>query len=886
MTLPGRAARDGYHKRASSHASAPTALDTNSSLPLFNSLTHLTYLTSTSPRIREIMTFDGGLERLVALLREFCLSPPPPENPALLYGLAPVASRPLRRTPLLNPTSFDKHAAYRFSLAFQSVVNIGVRGSEDIRARVVQAGTLDVVGCVLEAWLAAKGFAVGPSASASGLPRETREQRAARRQAQAELRSRQQAAELERALRRQVEINHAQSGAVQGRIAQASPTSETPTDTSTNATPGASTPTGAVTVPGRDRSGTVIGRPVWDGQGTIRARHPPAEPPADDNSGDTSRAETETEDDADGDVDMEQLRPRPHPRRAVGIVSDNTENEAALSPAATVPAVSDAHIIVDPTMVAGDGVGVEDGLVSLEQNDDFALGAPPGAPGAIDGTTPRNTNPRVGRIAPDVTPRAIPVPLPGAGPTGAAGRVEAPPTLRPPLRTLPTPLATAMAHPHHHRDVLAGDTGLYRDEDVLLGLQLLAYLSKYPHVRQAFYKPRPTFHPATAAATAHQRSQLQTQAVAGPSSAASVVLPPVRETHGFFKAFGAVRGKEKAKATTVASTSAVSAAGPSSATPASSAQASAPAPRQTNVFSLVERFTFRPSSSESELPNAPPPLPADIQYWAGVIMRNACRKDDSRGGIRQCANSQLTFYSFSRRWMTDHALSMQCYVVNGRVSRVSSRSADGAGRPSTAGKNVRAQRGRRATGSGAVPRITTGTTRPSMVVHAPQRAGPRMLVLGTACRQMERRKHCLNVAWTGSVPSVIVAQERRRAAPFHEAPFRPSKLRAQFMLCTGSPSRHARTAHGTKTKRTRTRRPWERGARRPGRGRTPAQSAVRCSALRDGAQEQRPRRGRRICSSTPSRWITRRICSWAARCLVTTLSQCRLAHARPMMGRA
>ncbi|KAH8099677.1 hypothetical protein DFH11DRAFT_1676505, partial [Phellopilus nigrolimitatus] len=32
-----------------------------------------------------------------------------------------------------------------------------------------------VVGCVLEAWLASKFFAVGSSASASGIPRETRE---------------------------------------------------------------------------------------------------------------------------------------------------------------------------------------------------------------------------------------------------------------------------------------------------------------------------------------------------------------------------------------------------------------------------------------------------------------------------------------------------------------------------------------------------------------------------------------------------------------------------------------------------------------------------------------------------------------------------------------
>ncbi len=36
--------------------------------------------------------------------------------------------------------------------------NIGVWGSEPIRSRVVQAGALDVVGCILEAWLASKGF--------------------------------------------------------------------------------------------------------------------------------------------------------------------------------------------------------------------------------------------------------------------------------------------------------------------------------------------------------------------------------------------------------------------------------------------------------------------------------------------------------------------------------------------------------------------------------------------------------------------------------------------------------------------------------------------------------------------------------------------------------
>ena len=180
------------------------ALDTNSPLPLFNSLTHLTYLTSTSPRIREIMTMDGGLERLVRILHDFCMCPPSPENPMLFYGLTPPSAHPPKRVPTLNPKSFDKQAQYRFALAFQCVVNIGVRGSEVIRSRVVQAGTLDVVGCILEAWLAGRGFAVGPSVSAPGMHRETKEHRLARRQAQLEARQREQADQLARALQQQV----------------------------------------------------------------------------------------------------------------------------------------------------------------------------------------------------------------------------------------------------------------------------------------------------------------------------------------------------------------------------------------------------------------------------------------------------------------------------------------------------------------------------------------------------------------------------------------------------------------------------------------------------------------------------------------------------------
>ena len=47
-------------------------------------------------------------------------------------------------------------------------------------------------------------------------------------------------------------------------------------------------------------------------------------------------------------------------------------------------------------------------------------------------------------------------------------------------------------------------------------------------------------------------------------------------------------------------------------------------PDDFNIFPLVEKFTVRHHSQ-------------DMQHWAGVVMRNLCRKDDARGGIRQCA---------------------------------------------------------------------------------------------------------------------------------------------------------------------------------------------------------------------------------------------------------
>lgn len=57
-----------------------------------------------------------------------------------------------------------------------------------------------------------------------------------------------------------------------------------------------------------------------------------------------------------------------------------------------------------------------------------------------------------------------------------------------------------------------------------------------------------------------------------------------------------------------------------------------------NIFPLVEQFTTRQFSDE-------------MKYWAGAIMRNSCRKDESKGGVRQCANFECgRWESFPRQF--------------------------------------------------------------------------------------------------------------------------------------------------------------------------------------------------------------------------------------------
>src|SRR5580692_3771263 len=98
------------------------ALDCTSTLPLINSLNNLTYLTTSSARIRDILTVDGGVERLVCILKE-------------------------------GRNNKDMMECWKWNLAFQCIVNIGVRGSENVRTRVVEADMVPVIATILENYI-------------------------------------------------------------------------------------------------------------------------------------------------------------------------------------------------------------------------------------------------------------------------------------------------------------------------------------------------------------------------------------------------------------------------------------------------------------------------------------------------------------------------------------------------------------------------------------------------------------------------------------------------------------------------------------------------------------------------------------------------------------
>lgn len=127
------------------------ALDVTADKPLVNSLNHLTYLVSSSAKVRETLSNDGGIERLVEILHE------------------------------CHSTSFNVQdnifnsekkllTAWKWTLAFQCLVLIGTRGTEKIRQKVVRAGMLPIIATVLDNYMNMHDVNFGSTSSNAAQP--------------------------------------------------------------------------------------------------------------------------------------------------------------------------------------------------------------------------------------------------------------------------------------------------------------------------------------------------------------------------------------------------------------------------------------------------------------------------------------------------------------------------------------------------------------------------------------------------------------------------------------------------------------------------------------------------------------------------------------------
>ncbi|ANB12233.1 Mub1p [Sugiyamaella lignohabitans] len=132
------------------------ALDCTADRPLVNSLNHLTYLASSSARVRETLCVDGGLERLVAILKE-CRddfhSNPAVKEEKTDGGLEDGENDGTNMTLSRITKEQEMLTAWKWTLALQCLVFLGTRGTEQIRSRVVDAGLIPVITTILDNYL-------------------------------------------------------------------------------------------------------------------------------------------------------------------------------------------------------------------------------------------------------------------------------------------------------------------------------------------------------------------------------------------------------------------------------------------------------------------------------------------------------------------------------------------------------------------------------------------------------------------------------------------------------------------------------------------------------------------------------------------------------------
>ncbi|KFZ06490.1 hypothetical protein V501_07368 [Pseudogymnoascus sp. VKM F-4519 (FW-2642)] len=564
------------------------ALDCTSTLPLINSLNHLAYLTTSSARIRDILTVDGGVERLVCLLK---------------------AGR-----------SKDMMDMWKWNLAFQCVVNIGVRGSEPVRTRVVEADMVPVIATILDNYIKVvdRCREKAEEAKQKSIQEQGSSGRHGSRSSQkgTSFGNRSGRVDAEnRTFRRQApppSIEIPASSANAPASADFAATDATPTNAAFSLTSPPERTTFAsshhhhhrhhhrnqdprhtphfvppsrhqiqplaTAIPSMDATDGFNIRPVRDVE-----RLPSMVPYH--HSGLTSQPDSPTTPLPPAQLRSPTARPAPasnptaRARRrpsirhqtSMGGEQEDPNGDSMVSDESGEPDIASASTDIQTS------VGIQD--ISMDDEGDSMITAvetplgltTPTVSEAQDAGTFNITHRSAidgSLIANATTPTGPPM---GLSPAQTNMANNSPAIM---ITTIPRYLLDRPTPAN--AQVLAA---MPRDEDVLMSLQLLAYVSKYCNLRKYF-----------------QQSHLVPKLKIG------------KELHLLDQDDSSCHAQTEDGCE-------------------SDEEEEYLLPDDFNIFPLVEKFTVRHHSQ-------------DMQYWAGVVMRNLCRKDDTRGGIRQCAYYQ------------------------------------------------------------------------------------------------------------------------------------------------------------------------------------------------------------------------------------------------------
>ena len=541
------------------------ALDCTSTLPLINSLNHLAYLTTSSARIRDILTVDGGVERLVCILKE--------------------------------GRSRDEMHMWKWNLAFQCVVNIGVRGTEPVRTRVVEADMVPVIATILHDYILVvdkerqkidserqrNPAKVKGGPRSARLPRDLAQEQATRGSF---LEHQMSNSDTRQARRQAPPPSLALAPNLNDRFTTGEPSQTAPLPAPQPPTVFTSPPERTTfsrpELPHQNRSD--VGQVI---QGSSNAGPATGMPPQDNVQGFSLRPVR----------DIDRL-PSMVPPTVTGITSnpDSPTTPSAplnqrgiLSPPGRrlrrpsirqQPSTDDVHMedvntIIEDTIAEQEARGARndarptDGELTpraLREEDDrdpLSLTIPGTLPPEEDNVDIAQQTPTAATALESLLPQD----------QEQNGNSPAPNGQQP----QPSPVVPLNPYSNLYLRNTNSNAAIMplmpRDDDVLMGLQLLAYISKYCDLRHYFQ--------------------------------ATHLVPRLQIDREVEKAYGA--GKEPLPE------------------PTEDEMEEYLQPDDVNIFPVVEKFTVTHHSK-------------DMQYWACVVMRNLCRKDDARGGTRQCAN--------------------------------------------------------------------------------------------------------------------------------------------------------------------------------------------------------------------------------------------------------